>query len=48
MARYSLRDGRLKRGLTNKRDIRQYRNGRMVLSVTEDELVRVNMGRAKL
>lgn len=32
-------------GLTNKRDIRvSTANGRMVLSVTEDDLVRVNMG----
>ncbi|MGS9235600.1 diaminopimelate epimerase, partial [Salmonella enterica subsp. enterica serovar Infantis] len=31
-------------GLTNKRDIRvSTANGRMVLRVTEDELVRVNM-----
>lgn len=33
------------KGLTNKRDIRvSTANGRMVLSVTDDELVRVNMG----
>ncbi len=33
------------KGLTNKRDIRvSTANGRMVLSVTEDDLVRVNMG----
>jgi diaminopimelate epimerase len=33
------------KGLTNKRDIRvSTANGRMVLTVTDDELVRVNMG----
>lgn len=43
-ARCFARFVRLK-GLTNKRDIRvSTANGRMVLSVTEDELVRVNMG----
>lgn len=43
-ARCFARFVRLK-GLTNKRDIRvSTANGRMVLSVTEDDLVRVNMG----
>lgn len=43
-ARCFARFVRLK-GLTNKRDIRvSTSNGRMVLSVTEDDLVRVNMG----
>jgi len=43
-ARCFARFVRLK-GLTNKRDIRvSTANGRMVLSVTDDELVRVNMG----
>ncbi|ACS84049.1 diaminopimelate epimerase [Musicola paradisiaca] len=43
-ARCFARFVRLK-GLTNKRDINvSTHNGRMVLSVTEDELVRVNMG----
>ncbi len=44
-ARCFARFVRLK-GLTNKRDIRvsTQTNGRMVLSVTDDELVRVNMG----
>ncbi len=33
------------KGLTNKRDIRvSTANGRMVLTVTDDDLVRVNMG----
>jgi diaminopimelate epimerase len=43
-ARCFARFVRLK-GLTNKRDIRvSTANGRMVLTVTDDELVRVNMG----
>ena len=43
-ARCFARFVRLK-GLTNKRDIRvSTANGRMALSVTEDDLVRVNMG----
>jgi len=43
-ARCFARFVRLK-GLTNKRDIRvSTANGRMILSVTDDELVRVNMG----
>ncbi|VFS71839.1 Diaminopimelate epimerase [Raoultella planticola] len=47
-ARCFARFVRLK-GLTNKRDIRvSTANGRMVLSVTEDDLVRVNMGGAEL
>ncbi len=47
-ARCFARFVRLK-GLTNKRDIRvSTANGRMVLSVTEDELVRVNMGNQTL
>ena len=32
------------KGLTNKRDIRVSTNGRMVLTVTDDDPVRVNMG----
>ncbi|VEB51928.1 diaminopimelate epimerase [Salmonella enterica subsp. enterica] len=45
MARAVSRDLFALKGLTNKRDIRvSTANGRMVLSVTEDELVRVNMG----
>ncbi len=36
------------KGLTNKRDIRvSTANGRMVLTVTDDDLVRVNMGRPR-
>lgn len=43
-ARCFARFVRLK-GLTNKRDIRvSTANGRMVLTVTDDDLVRVNMG----
>ncbi len=43
-ARCFCRFVRLK-GLTNKRDIRvSTANGRMVLTVTDDDLVRVNMG----
>ena len=46
-ARCFARFVRLK-GLTNKRDIRvSTANGRMVLSVTENELVKVNMGEPK-